>query len=38
VHALTAALVQVTNTAANPVVTQGVGAQAAQNVYLQCQP
>jgi hypothetical protein len=36
VHAVTAALVQVTNTAANPVVTQGVGQQPSQIVNLFC--
>ena len=36
VHALAAALVQVTNTAANPVVTQSVGAQATNLVHLTC--
>lgn len=38
VHAVTAALVQVTNTAANPVVTQTVGQQAGQVVMLACVP
>lgn len=37
VHAITAALVQVTNTASNPVVTQGTNLQASQIVYLECQ-
>jgi hypothetical protein len=37
VHALTAALVQVTNTASNPAVTQSVGAQAGNMVHLQCE-
>jgi hypothetical protein len=36
VHAVAAALVQVTNTASNPVVTQSVGQQAAQTVHLTC--
>ena len=36
VQAVTAALVQVTNTATNPVVTQGVGQQAANTVHLNC--
>jgi hypothetical protein len=36
VHAVAAALVQVTNTASNPVVTQGVGAQAGNMVHLTC--
>lgn len=36
VHAVTAALVQVTNTASNPVVTQGVGQQAGNLVHLVC--
>ena len=36
VHAVAAALVQVTNTASNPVVTQGTGHQAAQIVNLSC--
>jgi hypothetical protein len=36
VHALAAALVQVTNTASNPVVTQSTGSQAAQIVHLVC--
>ena len=36
VHAVTAALVQVTNTASNPVVTQSVGAQAGNMVHLAC--
>lgn len=39
VHAaVTALLVQVTNTASNPVVTQGVGQQAGQIVQLLCLP
>lgn len=38
VHALAAALVQVTNTASNPVVTQGVGQQAGQMIHLWCLP
>jgi hypothetical protein len=37
VHAVAAALVQVTNTASNPVVTQGVGAQAGNMVQLLCE-
>ena len=36
VHAVTAALVQVTNTPSNPVVTQGVGPQAGNMVHLDC--
>ncbi|HEY4009496.1 MAG TPA: hypothetical protein VGM11_05050 [Acidobacteriaceae bacterium] len=36
VQAVTAALVQVTNTATNPVVTQGVSQQAGQIVNLWC--
>jgi hypothetical protein len=36
VHAVSAALVQVTNTAANPAVTQSVGAQAGNLVHLSC--
>lgn len=36
VHAVTAALVQVTNTATNPVVTQSIGAQATNLVHLGC--
>ncbi len=36
VHALAAALVQVTNTASNPVVTQGTGQQAGQIIHLHC--
>ena len=36
VHAVAAALVQVTNTPSNPVVTQGIGQQAAQLVQLTC--
>jgi hypothetical protein len=36
VHAVAAALVQVTNTASNPVVTQSTGNQAAQIVHLVC--
>jgi hypothetical protein len=35
-HAVVAALVQVTNTAQTPVVTQTIGAQAAQIVQIQC--
>ncbi|HEY4009495.1 MAG TPA: hypothetical protein VGM11_05045 [Acidobacteriaceae bacterium] len=38
VHAVAAALVQVTNTASDPVVTQSVGQQAAQIVSLYCVP
>jgi hypothetical protein len=38
VHAIAAALVEVTNTASNPVVTQSIGQQAAQSVYLSCYP
>lgn len=37
VHAVAAALVQVTNTAANPVVTQSVGPQAGNMVHLTCE-
>jgi len=37
VHALAAALVQVTNTASNPAVTQSVGAQAGNMVHLTCE-
>jgi hypothetical protein len=36
VHAVAAALVQVTNTASNPVVTQSTGQQAAQIVHIVC--
>jgi len=36
VHAVAAALVQVTNTASNPVVTQSTANQAAQIVHLVC--
>jgi hypothetical protein len=36
VHAVSAALVQVTNTASNPVVAQGIGKQATQIVELTC--
>jgi hypothetical protein len=36
VHAVAAALVQVTNTASNPVVTQSVGVQAGNLVHLSC--
>ena len=36
VHALAAALVQVTNTASNPVVTESVNHQAAQMIELTC--
>jgi hypothetical protein len=35
-HAVVAALVQVTNTASSPVVTQGIGQQAAQIVQIAC--
>jgi hypothetical protein len=35
-HALAAALVQVTNTASSPVISQGIGNQAAQIVEIQC--
>jgi hypothetical protein len=35
-HALAAALVQVTNTASNPVITQTVGQQAGQSIQIQC--
>jgi hypothetical protein len=35
-HAVVAALVQVTNTAANPAITQDIGQQAAQMVTLYC--
>lgn len=38
VHAVTAALVEMTNTASNPVVTQSLGQQAAQYVNLDCVP
>ena len=38
VHAVAAALVQVTNTASNPVVTQSIGQQAAQSIDLECVP
>jgi hypothetical protein len=38
VHAVAAALVQVTNTASNPAVTQSIGQQAAQLVDLECIP
>jgi len=38
VRAVTAAMVQVTNTATNPVVMQSVGQQAAQVVMLACVP
>jgi hypothetical protein len=37
VHAVAAALVEVTNTSSNPVVTQTTGAQAANMVHLLCQ-
>jgi len=36
VHAVAAALVQVTNTASNPVVTQTVGQQAGQSIQIAC--
>lgn len=36
VHAVAAALVQVTNTASNPVVTQGIGQQVGQMVDVVC--
>jgi hypothetical protein len=36
VHAVAAALVQITNTSSNPVVTQGIGQQAAELVELVC--
>ena len=36
VHAVAAALVEVTNTSSNPVVTQTTGAQATNMVHLQC--
>jgi hypothetical protein len=36
VHAVTAALVQVTNTSSNPVVTEGAAHQASQIVNLYC--
>jgi hypothetical protein len=36
VHAVAAALVEVTNTATNPVVTQGIGQQAGEIVNLEC--
>jgi hypothetical protein len=36
VRAVAAALVQVTNTSANPVVTQGIGQQASQQIQLYC--
>ena len=36
VQAVAAALVQITNTAANPVVTQTTGAQAANMIHLNC--
>jgi hypothetical protein len=35
-HAVVAALVQVTNTAASPVISQGIGNQAAQIVEIEC--
>jgi hypothetical protein len=36
VHAVAAALVQVSNTASNPAVVQGIGKQAAQIVEISC--
>jgi hypothetical protein len=36
VHAVAAALVQITNTASDPVVTQTTGAQAANMIHLNC--
>ena len=36
VHAVAAALVQITNTASNPAVTQDIGQAASQMVYLSC--
>ena len=36
VHAVAAALVEVTNTSSNPVVTQTTGAQAANMVHVKC--
>jgi hypothetical protein len=35
-HAVAAALVQVTNTASNPVISQSIGNQAAQIVEIEC--
>lgn len=35
-HAVAAALVQVTNTASNPVVTQSIGQQAGQSIQIAC--
>ena len=35
-HAVVAALVQVTNTASNPVITQPIGQQAGQTIQIQC--
>src|SRR5580698_9383014 len=35
-HAVAAALVQVTNTAASPVINQSIGNQAAQIVQIEC--
>lgn len=35
-HAVAAALVQITNTAANPAITQNIGQQASQMVHLSC--
>ena len=35
-HAVAAALVQVTNTASSPVISQGIGQQAAQIVQIEC--
>jgi hypothetical protein len=36
VQAVAAALVQITNTASNPVVTQNIGQQAAQLIHIAC--
>jgi len=36
VHAVAAALVQITNTASNPVITQTTGAQATNAIHLNC--
>lgn len=35
-HAVVAALVQVTNTASRPLISQGIGNQAAQIVQIEC--
>lgn len=35
-HAVAAALVEITNTAASPVIAQGIGQQAAQIVQIEC--